>query len=324
MWLWVVPAGSLIGLALGIASAADPSSPSRRWSTWSARRRCGDHRISRRRRDQRPDGDGRARPRGSSPVRASGRSVPSAPPDRAPGPASPRHVPAPVLLSTFAGLLRRRRALRPGGSGRLRPGRARGSTHIRRNRRGTALVGEGSAEVVPAATGVGLLTGFFGVGGGFAIVPALVLVLRFPMPDGDRDLFWSSPSTPRRRWLPGCTPGHPRPAGPPRVHHRGRDRQPPGRPPGPPPRSAPLSRAFTVLLVVVGLYIAAMNAAPARVRTAVRRRGRSIRGPVDEIAGLVRDLVRHLRSRSSAERRRRRRRVSGCPARWEDQPAVET
>ncbi len=30
--------------------------------------------------------------------------------------------------------------------------------------------------------GVGLLTGFFGVGGGFAIVPALVLVLGFSMP----------------------------------------------------------------------------------------------------------------------------------------------
>ncbi len=32
-----------------------------------------------------------------------------------------------------------------------------------------------------AALGVGLLTGFFGVGGGFAAVPALVLVLGFPM-----------------------------------------------------------------------------------------------------------------------------------------------
>lgn len=32
------------------------------------------------------------------------------------------------------------------------------------------------------ATGVGLLTGFFGVGGGFAVVPALVLALRLPMP----------------------------------------------------------------------------------------------------------------------------------------------
>ena len=31
-------------------------------------------------------------------------------------------------------------------------------------------------------TGVGLLTGLFGVGGGFAIVPALVMVLGFTMP----------------------------------------------------------------------------------------------------------------------------------------------
>ncbi|HUJ05876.1 MAG TPA: sulfite exporter TauE/SafE family protein [Streptosporangiaceae bacterium] len=33
-----------------------------------------------------------------------------------------------------------------------------------------------------AATGVGLVTGFFGVGGGFVIVPALVLMLGFDMP----------------------------------------------------------------------------------------------------------------------------------------------
>ncbi len=37
-------------------------------------------------------------------------------------------------------------------------------------------------KVVLAATGVGLLTGFFGVGGGFVIVPALVLTLGFSMP----------------------------------------------------------------------------------------------------------------------------------------------
>ena len=30
--------------------------------------------------------------------------------------------------------------------------------------------------------GIGFLTGFFGVGGGFAVVPALTLVLGFPMP----------------------------------------------------------------------------------------------------------------------------------------------
>jgi uncharacterized membrane protein YfcA len=38
------------------------------------------------------------------------------------------------------------------------------------------------ARVVLAATVVGLLTGFFGVGGGFVVVPALVLSLRFDMP----------------------------------------------------------------------------------------------------------------------------------------------
>ena len=40
----------------------------------------------------------------------------------------------------------------------------------------------GVAKLVGAATGVGLLTGFFGVGGGFVIVPALVLALGFQMP----------------------------------------------------------------------------------------------------------------------------------------------
>lgn len=37
-------------------------------------------------------------------------------------------------------------------------------------------------QVVAAGTVVGVLTGFFGVGGGFIVVPALVLVLHFPMP----------------------------------------------------------------------------------------------------------------------------------------------
>lgn len=38
-------------------------------------------------------------------------------------------------------------------------------------------------KVISAGTIVGLLTGFFGVGGGFVIVPALVLALGFTMPD---------------------------------------------------------------------------------------------------------------------------------------------
>lgn len=36
--------------------------------------------------------------------------------------------------------------------------------------------------VAAAATGVGLITGFFGVGGGFVVVPALLLALGFDMP----------------------------------------------------------------------------------------------------------------------------------------------
>lgn len=40
-----------------------------------------------------------------------------------------------------------------------------------------------AVKVVLAGTVVGLLTGFFGVGGGFVIVPALVLALGFTMPE---------------------------------------------------------------------------------------------------------------------------------------------
>lgn len=40
-----------------------------------------------------------------------------------------------------------------------------------------------AGKVVVAGTVVGLLTGFFGVGGGFVIVPALVLALGFTMPE---------------------------------------------------------------------------------------------------------------------------------------------
>lgn len=50
---------------------------------------------------------------------------------------------------------------------------------------GGAGTGSGTAPGLPAtlatALGVGLLTGFFGVGGGFVVVPALVVVLRLPM-----------------------------------------------------------------------------------------------------------------------------------------------
>ena len=46
---------------------------------------------------------------------------------------------------------------------------------------GTAHAPLSPPRVVLAATAVGLLTGFFGVGGGFVVVPTLVLVLGFDM-----------------------------------------------------------------------------------------------------------------------------------------------
>jgi hypothetical protein len=81
-------------------------------------------------------------------------------------------VPANVLLAGFgllmltvaAVMILRRR-------GRARSGRGPVSTGTRH-----------TIMVAAAATGVGLITGFFGVGGGFVVVPALVLVLGFDMP----------------------------------------------------------------------------------------------------------------------------------------------
>ena len=54
-------------------------------------------------------------------------------------------------------------------------------TARRQRLRADAPTGQ-SLRIVAAATAVGLLTGFFGVGGGFVIVPALVLALGFEMP----------------------------------------------------------------------------------------------------------------------------------------------
>lgn len=79
-----------------------------------------------------------------------------------------------ALMTTFAALMlvvaalmtrKRRRAAREGDCDPTEPAR------------------RGPIALVVAATAVGLLTGFFGVGGGFAVVPALVLVLGFAMPE---------------------------------------------------------------------------------------------------------------------------------------------
>lgn len=72
-------------------------------------------------------------------------------------------VPGPVLLTTFAALL------------------LVVAWTMLRKREDSTGTRRGWPAVALAATGVGLLTGFFGVGGGFAIVPALVLVLGFGM-----------------------------------------------------------------------------------------------------------------------------------------------
>ena len=76
-----------------------------------------------------------------------------------------------VLMLTAAGaMLHRRRD----ADGRAAP--------APRPRRAASRVVPGGVRIVAAATAVGLLTGFFGVGGGFVIVPALVLALGFDMP----------------------------------------------------------------------------------------------------------------------------------------------
>ena len=48
------------------------------------------------------------------------------------------------------------------------------------SRAGLDLSASAIAKLAGAATAVGLLTGLFGVGGGFAVVPALTLLLKFP------------------------------------------------------------------------------------------------------------------------------------------------
>ena len=100
------------------------------------------------------------------------------------GSALSTHVPPAVLLTAFAGLmvlvatLMLRRALRPAVPGQVLDPTVEPMLTLRPFSCACPRV----AKVVVTATAVGLLTGFFGVGGGFALVPALVLALGFPMP----------------------------------------------------------------------------------------------------------------------------------------------
>lgn len=79
-----------------------------------------------------------------------------------------RHVPAHVLLVLFAGLM-----IAAGVAMLRRRAVPETATPVRRPR--------SRIQVGAAGSGVGMLTGFFGVGGGFVIVPALTLVLGLPM-----------------------------------------------------------------------------------------------------------------------------------------------
>lgn len=86
------------------------------------------------------------------------------------GTALNRLVPSRSILLAFAVLLVVAAAAMVRGRGEPR------RREIRAGGRGLWL------RVVPAGLATGLLTGFFGVGGGFAIVPALTLLLAVPLP----------------------------------------------------------------------------------------------------------------------------------------------
>lgn len=92
------------------------------------------------------------------------------------GTAANRHVDPNILLLTFAALMliaaagMLRRAATPSDAGRNAL-----ASH-------PAITPRGDLKFIAASLLVGFLTGFLGVGGGFIIVPALVVVLDFPMP----------------------------------------------------------------------------------------------------------------------------------------------
>ncbi|MGD9753899.1 MAG: sulfite exporter TauE/SafE family protein [Acidimicrobiia bacterium] len=112
------------------------------------------------------------------------------------GSALNRSVDPDVLLLAFSGLMMvaawrmwvgsRKPAPAVGGTGGAAGGTAAGAGSVGAavdTRQCLRIDAATVVKVVIAGTIVGLLTGFFGVGGGFVIVPALVLALRYPMPE---------------------------------------------------------------------------------------------------------------------------------------------
>ena len=121
----------------------------------------------------------------------------SAPASSSASPASAGRSPAPrcnhrldpdVLLLGFAGLMLvaawRMLTGCPTCTTRRRAPRAhRRTRHHPRRSCAHAIDARTVVKVLVAGTAVGFLTGLFGVGGGFVIVPALALVLKLPMPE---------------------------------------------------------------------------------------------------------------------------------------------
>ena len=164
-----------------------------------------------------------------------------------------RSVDPQVLLLAFAGVMVIAAWRMWVGNRKLGAGAAPDPT-------GTQWTTETITKIVIAGSFVGFLTGFFGVGGGFVIVPALVLALRLPMPEAvgtsllviglnSAYAFAGRVGTVGVEWrvaLPFLVAGLLGSA----VGKRIADRLP----------AATLTRAFVGLLVVVAAYTAARSA----------------------------------------------------------------
>jgi uncharacterized membrane protein YfcA len=109
-------------------------------------------------------------------------------------------VSAPVLLAAFAVLLLVIAGVM--AARQLRSRRGRPGAHLESHAADPIITVSPSfachcpraLKVLATATVVGLLTGFLGVGGGFLVVPALVLALGLPMSYAVGTSWWSSPS----------------------------------------------------------------------------------------------------------------------------------
>ncbi len=86
-----------------------------------------------------------------------------------------------ALLAVVGGLMLRRAAADASGAHGAAPQEGHAAAVPEPAAPGSASRGRHVVAIVAVGMGVGLLTGFFGVGGGFAIVPALTLVLGYPV-----------------------------------------------------------------------------------------------------------------------------------------------